>query len=279
MTEMHWFNGIQTEQLPIDDRAAAFGDGCFTTIAISHRQPEFLHEHLQRLQTTATRLRLNGVDFPALKQEIETISKTYTRAVLRVSLSRGQSQSGYGFANNIIANHWISVRPWPEHVRAWAELGIQVRLCDTRLSQNSVLAGLKHSNRLEQVLARAEWCDAEFAEGLMCDTDDFVIEGTCSNLFFVDEQGTLCTPSLHLSGVDGIIRQQILLEAELKGLSIRVDDFQLDALLHAREVFMSNCVMGIVPVISCDGRQWPVGVLTRELQYHLISSKRNVQHS
>jgi len=273
---MHWFNGTQTEHLPINDRSAAFGDGCFTTIAISHRQPEFLPQHLQRLQTTATRLRFNGVDFPALKQEIETISRTYTHAVLRVNISRGQSQSGYPYAQNVIANRWISVRAWPEHVTVWAEQGIHVRLCETRLSQNGLLAGLKHCNRLEQVLARAEWSDIQFAEGLMRDTDDFVIEGTCSNLFFVDEQGTLCTPSLHLSGVDGIIRQQILLEAELKGLAVRVDDFQLDALLAAQEVFMSNCVMGVVPVISCEGRQWPVGALTRALQNQLISTKRNV---
>lgn len=265
--------------MPIDDRAALFGDSCFTTIAVSQGQPEFLDAHWRRLQESVERLKIGAVDWPALRNDIARACDGVSQAVLRVMISRGQSASGYRVPASIQSHRYLSLRAWPEVVSYWAENGIAVRHCATRLSQHALLAGLKHGNRLEQILARSEWQDDSFAEGLMCDQDGFLIEGTCANLFFVDQYGVLCTPSLHMSGVAGVMRSLVLADAELQGLSVQIADFMPDVLQTAREIFMSNCVMAIVPVTRVAEQSFPVGALTRQLQQRLIAPLRQQRNS
>ena len=94
--------------------------------------------------------------------------------------------------------------------------GIVVRVCETRLARNARLAGIKHLNRLEQVLACAEWDDAEIAEGLMLATDDRLIGATAANIFLV-RHGRLHTPEIRDCGVAGVMRHQVLRPGEDAG--------------------------------------------------------------
>ncbi|MNV85640.1 Aminodeoxychorismate lyase [compost metagenome] len=127
------------------------------------------------------------------------------------------------------------------------------------------MAGIKHLNRLEQVLARAEWQDAEHAEGLMLDASGRVIEGVYSNLFLVQD-GVLLTPDLSRCGVAGVMRAELLAQAEAQGMRCDVGDIALDALLQADEVFLCNSLYGVWPVRALQQHRWSVGPLTRKLQ-------------
>ncbi len=120
-------------------------------------------------------------------------------------------------------------------------------MCQTRLAVQPMLAGLKHLNRLEQVLARAEWSDAEVAEGLMCDVDGHLIEGVATNLFLVNNE-RIVTPDLRRCGVAGVMRQVLLEQLPGIELPMEVRDVAVEELDVADECFLTNAVVGVWPV-------------------------------
>ena len=133
------------------------------------------------------------------------------------------------------------------------------------MSEQPLLAGLKHLNRLEQVLARSEWHDPAYAEGLMRDTSGRVVEGVFSNLFLVQD-GRLLTPDLQRSGVAGVMRAALLVEAARLAIPCHITDISLEQLQQADELFVCNSVYGVWPVRAFADLSWPVGPLTRKLQ-------------
>jgi len=155
-------------------------------------------------------------------------------------------------------------------VGPWREQGIAVRLCEIRLSDQPVLAGLKHCNRLEQVLARREWDEARIAEGLLLDARGALVCGTMTNVFVV-RHGTLLTPRVDRCGVAGTIRETILSAAPAAGIAATEDALRPADLETADEAFVTNAILGVCPVTSLCGRsegelRWPVGPVTRRLQ-------------
>jgi len=159
----------------------------------------------------------------------------------------------------------VHTRPWPDYPEEYRKLGVPVRWCETRLARQPRLAGIKHLNRLEQVLARAEWRD-EFAEGLMCDTEGQVIEGTMSNLFLV-QKGTLVTPDLSQSGVAGVMRAEVLEQADRLGIPHVLQPVSVGMVEQAEELFLTNSLIGIWPVARLEAQHYAVaGKITQTLQ-------------
>jgi 4-amino-4-deoxychorismate lyase len=149
---------------------------------------------------------------------------------------------------------------------------VAVRACRTRLGRNPRLAGIKHLNRLEQVLARSEQDPAECAEGLMLDDEDRVIEGIMSNLF-MRRGRLLTTPDLSACGVAGIMRELVLeAAAELEGLEPRVGAVGIHDLASADECFLTNSLIGIWPIRHLEGQALGVGPVSHELQTLLVES-------
>jgi 4-amino-4-deoxychorismate lyase len=148
--------------------------------------------------------------------------------------------------------------------------GFKVRVCDLTLSSNPALAGLKHLNRLENILARAEWKN-EFAEGLLLDQTGHLIEATMSNIFLVKNR-QLITPDLRGAGVAGVMRSAIMNRfAAALSLSVVTQNLTLDDLKTADEIFLCNSLIGIWPVISVDKMlSLKPGDITRQLQTRLI---------
>ena len=141
--------------------------------------------------------------------------------------------------------------------------GINVRVCATRLALNPRLAGIKHLNRLEQVLASAEWQDPDIAEGLMLAADDRLIGATAANVFLV-RHGRLHTPEIRDCGVAGVMRQQVLAAAKALDLGIEITDLRLPELRVAEEIFLTNSLTGIRAVTEVRGEgAWPHGEVTR----------------
>ncbi len=258
-------NGKKADQISARDRGLHYGDGLFETIAVIEGEAVFWERHLQRLEKGCQRLSLPFPDPALLQREAQSLIKNETRAVLKLIVSRGEGGRGYAYPEPTRPTRLLMRYLWPDYpIQNWRQ-GVQVRFCDTRLARQPQLAGLKHLNRLEQVLARNEWRDANIAEGLMCDENGNVIEGTLSNLFML-HNGVLHTPDLSQCGVAGIMRERILELAHRQGIRIEIDNITKAQLLAADEVFLSNSLIGLWPVNSLQGRDFKIGNITRSLQ-------------
>ena len=259
-----WVDGQPADAVPLKDRGLAYGDGLFETLAVKAGQPVLLDRHLQRLDEGCRRLALVA-DQALIRDELLAYAAALGDGVLKLILTRGDSLRGYGINAGAPVRRILQGSPPATYPPAHGSSGVRLFPCATRLSEQPLLAGLKHLNRLEQVLARAEWQDADHAEGLMLDMSGRVIEGVFSNLFLVDN-GQLLTADLSRCGVAGVMRAELLARAEALGVVTTVTDISLAQLQRADEVFVCNSVYGIWPVRGCAAMSWPVGPLTRKLQ-------------
>ena len=264
-------NGDYREHIEISDRGFQYGDGLFETIAVSNGQPVFLDRHLARLEAGCKRLHIPFPGTELLSSEAQNLSAQSGKAVLKLILTRGSGGRGYRQPDVIKTTRVLSLHPYPDYPDSYKMLGINTRFCDTRLGLNPALAGIKHLNRLEQILARAEWTDPDLQEGIMLDMNNHVIEGTMTNLFYV-KNNTLYTASLTLAGVAGIIRSIILALCADHGLAVIERSFTKDELLAADEIFVCNSIIGIWPVKQIATTRFPVGAKTRQLQTLLADS-------
>lgn len=252
---------------PLDagNRGLHYGDGLFETIAMVHGRPQLWTRHLDRLREGCRRLAIATPDPEALRIEAERAAAGVERCVVKIIVTRAGAAHGYRPEPGQSSEHVVLQRPWPDHPREFHHAGVGVRWCRTRLARQPLLAGIKHLNRIEQVLARAEWRD-EYAEGLMRDTDGYVIEGTMSNLFLVQE-GTLLTPDLAQSGVAGVMRAEVLEQARRLGIPNAQRPVSVDMVEQADELFLTNSLIGIWPVARLEARHYAVvGKITQALQ-------------
>ncbi len=259
-----WVDGQSSESLPLLDRGLAYGDGLFETVAVRRGQPLLLERHLARLAEGCSRLAI-PIDLALIRAELLAFSAVLEEGVAKLLLTRGDSLRGYAFSPSLRPRRILLGSSPVAYPSAHAEQGVRLFPCRTRLAEQPQLAGLKHLNRLEQVLARAEWQDTGHAEGLMRDLSGRVIEGVFSNLFLIRD-GVLLTAELSRCGVAGVMRAEVLAQAGNIGIPVQVRDIALVELLEADEVFLCNSLYGIWPVCGFEGHGWPVGTLTRKLQ-------------
>ena len=264
-------NGKPVSAVDISDRGLQYGDGVFETIAVRDGQPEFLTRHLQRLQLGCQILDIDCPEYQLITEEIGVLCSQQQSAVIKIQITAGQSARGYRRPSRLIPNRIITCLPFPEYPQQLYTSGITLRLCRHRLSINPVLAGIKHLNRLDQVIARKEWSHANIQEGLMLDADGYVIEGTMSNLFFV-KRGCLKTPLLDRAGVAGIIRSVVIEQAQQAGLVVDIKRVRLNELLNADEIFMTNSVIGIWPVCQFETRTYAIGSTFLQAQNWIINA-------
>lgn len=260
-------NGQPSQCLPVTDRGLQYGDGLFETLRVEAGSPRFWARHLGRLQAGCERLGIPPPDPDVLHQEASSLLEGQSRGVLKIMITRGSGPRGYRPPSC----------PEPSRLLAFTELahpqspathvGVDVRLCRMRLSRNPALAGIKHLNRLEQVMARSEWSD-EYQEGLMLDTSEQVVEGTMSNLFLVRGEA-LVTPELSHCGVAGITRARVLETGRAWGLPCREEQVRLEDLWQADGLFLTNTLIGLWPVRSLEGRAMPMPPLIGHLQQAL----------
>ena len=260
----NWVDGSPAEGLPLTDRGLAYGDGVFETIAVKAGAPVLFDRHLQRLGTSCQRLAI-PLDLTVVRTEMLRFAAQLGDGVMKLIVTRGDSQRGYGPAPDSQPRRIMQAGPLPSYPAAHAEQGVRLFPCRTRLAEQPLLAGIKHLNRLEQVLARSEWQDSAHAEGLMRDVSGRVIEGVYSNLFLVRE-GRLLTADLSRCGVAGVMRAELLERARQLGIEVDVRDLQLSDLEQANEVFLCNSVYGVWPVRGFEQLNWSIGPLTRKLQ-------------
>jgi len=265
-------DGAEKDSVAALDRGLQYGDGLFETLAIRDGVPQHWDAHIQRLESGCSRLYLPLPKRDRLLIEAKGVCEGVERGVLKVIVTRGIGSRGYRASNVGPPTRLIMGFPWPG-LRPQLGEGVAVRICDTRLGLNPALAGIKHLNRLEQVLAQREWDQRDIAEGLMRDIEGNVIGGTMSNLFIVLD-GRLVTPDLSGCGVSGIMRAFVLAAAQELGIEVLIARLGLADLERATEAFLCNSLIGLWPirrVVGLDTSFQGHGALTAKVLSALVN--------
>jgi 4-amino-4-deoxychorismate lyase len=264
-------NGKHGNLIGIRDRGLLYGDGVFRTLRAIRGKAQHWPLHYQKLQHDCTALGIACPDVGLLSAELDSLLAQHPDGVVKLIVTRGVGTRGYAPQHCTDITHFWDISPLPEYPSDWAIHGIKAKLCKLRLGQQPRLAGIKHLNRLENVLAAAEWhdarlLDAEIAEGLLLDTDGNVIEGTRSNLFAVS-RGELITPELSRSGVAGVQRDRVIDWSIQHDMPLHIRNTGLEELLHADELFMVNSIIGLWPIRELEQHHWttfPVAMQIRQ---------------
>lgn len=267
-------NGHKSSHIAVNDRGFQYGDGLFETIEVLEGQPVFLDQHLERLIKGCAQLKIPCPDKNQILSEIGIVCSQVKSAVLKIIVTRGTGGRGYRQPEPIEPTHIISLFPYPSYPDAYYKQGITACFCNTRLGLNPALAGIKHNNRLEQIMARAEWDDPDIQEGIMLDANGYVIEGTMTNLFYVKDN-VVYTALLHSSGVAGIIRAILIRLIGDNKLTLIEHNFYKENLLEADEVFITNSIIGIWPVKQIGPICFKRRDITKQLQHLLLLAKSN----
>jgi len=261
-------NGRPATQIDVTDRALAYGHGLFETLLVLNGRPVFFTPHMQRLLRGCQRLGIPTHDLvDRIRADIDRLDMPEGSGVLKLILTCGSGGRGYLTPAPAVPVRILMLTPVPLYQDA-PEEGVRVRWCQTTLAHQPLLAGIKHLNRLEQVLARNEWTDPAIREGLVCDSQGFVIEGTMSNLCFVKRK-TLHTPRLDQAGIEGIVRNEILALSAECGIETEQGQYRPVEVEAADELFLCNSLIGIWPITQLDGRHYQYGPVTRQLQMAL----------
>ncbi|WP_028024176.1 aminodeoxychorismate lyase [Enterovibrio calviensis] len=242
-------NGQPADLLPITDRGLQYGDGCYTTMLVESGVVRSWSRHQDRLKANTAQLGIEGIDWQHLTLSVAQVAdslKAEIKSIVKVVVTRGSGGRGYSPEGCHTPSVVVSSHAYPSHYKQWQEQGIQMVMLKQRLGL-SPLAGLKHLNRLEQVLIKQELNAQDVEDGVVCDLNGKLIETSASNLFW-RKGDTLFTPDLSLSGVEGTMRAEVIQAAQLEGFQIDIVTEDADVIFSADEVFITNAVMGLVPV-------------------------------
>ena len=235
------------------DRSFNYGDGIFTTMQVRAGEIQLWPLHLQRLQAGTRQLGFAEIDWLQLQQQAAAAISQQAQ-VIKVLISRGDGGRGYAVAGVSAPNIYISTSLMPNYSNL-RQLGVSMQLASLQLAVQPKLAGLKHNNRLEQVLLKQELAATAAEELLVLDQQGFVTEVTAANVF-MHRDGKWHTPMLQRAGVAGVMRQHIMQQTAISQVN-----WQLDELNTVEAMFICNALMGIVPVHSLQTRPLSVALV------------------
>lgn len=246
--------------LALNDRGLTYGDGVFETILVHAGEPIWWNEHWQRLLRGAEVLKIIAPDEAIVRNACERLLASSTRCILKIILTRGSGGRGYVIPANQDPRIIISLHPAPAPIQK----AVDLRWCETRLSHQPLLAGIKHLNRLEQVMARNEWQDETIFDSLMCDTEDHVVCATSANVF-ANIRGQWLSPRLDQAGIAGIARDWVFRQWP-KVQEARISRLEME---QAEAIFICNAVRGILAVNRLDAHAFTVHQDILDLQNQL----------
>ena len=257
-------DGRPDRSIGVEDRGLHYGDGLFETIAFRGGRPCLWQAHLDRLRAGAVRLGIPPPSDGLLREEVRRLLDGQDAGTLKLMLTRGIGPRGYRPPALAQPTRILLRYPIAPPTRGWSEPAVAVTLCRVRMGANPALAGLKHLNRLEQVMARSEWDDPAIAEGLLCDARGRLVGGTMTNLFLVRD-GRLRTPRLDEAGVAGTVRARVLHHARALGMALYEEHLYPRDLEHADGAFLTNALIGCQPIGRVDGLALDAGAVPSDL--------------
>ena len=264
-----WIDGEPGAALPADDRGLQYGDGVFETVLVRGKCARFLDAHLARLSRGCTRLGISIASLAVLRAEIDAaVAIAPPLAVLKIIMTRGSAlRRGYAPQGDETTRRIISLWHAPPRDAALDD-GVDLRVASIRLGENPALAGIKHLNRLENVLAAAESTSHGVFESLLLDASGNLVSGAMSNVFIVREGG-VATPLIQRCGVAGVMRGIVLRECAALGLDAAEECLTLDDLYSAAGVFITNARIGVVPARRVGEHLFDMNKLARRLAAHI----------
>ncbi len=268
MTMRILVDGGPGADIAADDRGLMYGDGVFRTLRIRNGAPVWLDDHLRRLAEDCARIGLPRVPDQTWRSDIDQLSQLEADGVLKLIVTRGRGARGYRPTAEAEPTRIVMHSPLPPANQSGDT--ILARVCNLRLGHQPALAGIKHLNRLENVLAQAEWNDPDIAEGLLLDQDGHLVGGTKSNVFLVRDNG-LVTPALSRCGVAGVTRDRVIAIATAAGIRVELNDgLWLANVMRADEVLLCNSLIGLRRIAQLEDRTWDTPVL-----YPLLAERLN----
>jgi 4-amino-4-deoxychorismate lyase len=258
-------NGHSDVAISPMDRGFTYGDGIFRTLPIRQGAPEHWAAHYKKLVEDCNALKIVCPSADLLLADIGRLFEHEDDAVAKIIISRGEGERGYAVPALAQPTRVVIKTPFPRYPETNFTEGVRLHLCNLRLSYQPQLAGIKHLNRLENVMARMEWTDDSIADGLLLDGQGRAIECTMSNIFARFGE-SLVTPDLSLCGVAGITRERIMEGAPQLGLTARVADLPLAELTKADEIITCNSLYGAWQVIELNGQRWKTQGLAMKLR-------------
>lgn len=261
MTQVVLINGEEQSKVSIFNRNMQYGDGLFETCIAKNNGILFWPNHLARLNKGCEKLNIIKIDQSYWISDLKKAFalSEYNNFIVKLILSRGDSSRGYGYKDDIVPVRVVIIS---EIKKTVANNSFRLEYSDSGYHSNPQLAGIKHCNRLEQILARS---NLSSDEGIMLDENKNVISVTQGNIYLVIEN-TLLTPKLDKCGVVGTRRSLILELAKSLNIEVKEDLISADKLKQADEVFISNSVIGIQSVKSIEGDILGDNPLTEEIK-------------
>jgi branched-chain amino acid aminotransferase len=250
-------------RVSIHDRGFLYGDGLFETIRVYNSELFLWSDHMRRLAhgCEVLHIALPLTPFEMRRVVIEQLRRNRLQdAIVRITVSRGPGPRGYSPRGADQPTFCIAQFPPVENLPATWKLITS----SLRLPNSDPLAVFKHANKLRQIAARAEADERGADEALLLNERGFVVEGTTTNLFWV-EKGTICTPKL--AGIlSGITRNYVLRLCAFLGIPAHEKNIALKALLKAEGVFVTSCGIEVMEVSEIDGHRLKRSPLVRRLQ-------------
>lgn len=256
-------NGKPAMGLSVLDRGLSYGDGVFRTLYVIKGFPQHWDLHYKKLHHDCTALNISYPDADALLGDIQSLFAN-DDGVAKIIITRGESARGYGYPDDIQPNRVLIKSTSPQYPEDNFINGVKLHLCQLRLSHQPKLAGIKHLNRLENVLARQEWNDIHIADGLLLDVNGMVIECTMSNVF-ARFGNRLVTPLLNQCGVAGVTRDRVIANAARLDLVASEENIPLFQFMKADEILICNSLFGVWQVTEFKQQHWKKQLLANKL--------------
>lgn len=262
MSHMHSYliNGDFNQSISPLDRGFTYGDGVFRTMVMRSGLPVNWPLHYQKLVADCAAI---GIVCPSAELLMSDFLQLFSiedidsekQEVAKIVVTRGEGERGYKPSAVTTPTRVIVRSAMPQYSKEYYVGGVQLHVCNTRLASQVKLAGVKHLNRLENILARMEWRDESIFDGVLLDQQGDVIECTMSNIFARFDK-VLVTPDLSECGVSGITRQRICDLSSTLNLTVEVARLSLSRMMQAEELIVCNSLYGAFQVGKIGDTTW-----------------------
>ncbi|MFV1992554.1 MAG: aminodeoxychorismate lyase [Acidiferrobacterales bacterium] len=270
-------NGEPGSKIDIHDRGLNYGDGIFETVAVHDGVTLLWDLHWLRMVRGCRQLSLIIPDQETIEQELKLLAGKINKGIIKIVLTRGVGKRGYLPDRKQACTRILSSSPWPgRHVAENGGEEVEAFICNHVIYPDPQLAGIKHLNRLTQVVASLETSNDGSGKidriGLMCDPDNNLVEAISANIFVI-EKNILQTPELINYGVAGVMREHVLMQARNLDIDTEIKVLEKSCLKNADEVFLTNSIIGIVPVKNIENFSFCPGEITGKLMNAIKQEK------
>ena len=262
---MNLINGKAGSSISIFDRGFLYGDAVFETILVKEKKPINIKFHLKRLNKGISNLKIKNFNEDALKNQIKKALKDQKNCILCINISRGIAKKrGYDIELANKPNIVITTTRIPKYPNSYYTHGVKTKFAKTKISRNFNLDNIKHSNKVDNIIATSE-ISKSYPEVILCDDKDNIIEGTSSNIFFI-KKNEFYTPKLNNVGVDGIMKKIIISTLKKNKISVKTLNIKKNSINNFDAAFFCNSIRQIWNIKSINDIKYKKNNLIKKLR-------------